>query len=87
LILLCAAWFLLPAALWAAEGSPGKAFTDSIGLAYIGAGVAVGFACLASGYAVAKIGSSAIGAVSENRSSWDEPWCSWAWRKVLPFTA
>ncbi|MEN6422906.1 MAG: ATP synthase subunit C, partial [Smithella sp.] len=65
LILLCAAWFLLPAALWAAEGSPGKAFTDSIGLAYIGAGVAVGFACLASGYAVAKIGSSAIGAVSE----------------------
>ena len=64
-ILLCAAWFLLPAMLWAAEGSQGKAFTDSIGLAYIGAGVAVGFACLASGYAVAKIGSSAIGAVSE----------------------
>jgi V/A-type H+-transporting ATPase subunit K len=56
---------LLPAVVWAAEGSPAGAFKDSTGLAYIGAGVAVGFACLASGYAVAKIGSSAIGAVSE----------------------
>lgn len=63
---LCALWILFPAVGWgASEGSPGKAFTDAIGLAYIGAGVAVGFACLASGYAVAKIGSAAIGAVSE----------------------
>ncbi|PKN19647.1 MAG: ATPase [Deltaproteobacteria bacterium HGW-Deltaproteobacteria-6] len=61
----CAGLCLFPALLWAAEGSPGKASTDAIGLAYIGAGVAVGFACLASGYAVAKIGSAAIGAVSE----------------------
>jgi V/A-type H+/Na+-transporting ATPase subunit K len=64
-IILCAVWRLFPASVWAAEGGPPKAFTDSVGLAYIGAGVAVGFACLASGYAVAKIGSAAIGAVSE----------------------
>ncbi len=58
---------LFPTTGWAAEAGPGaaKTLTDAIGLAYIGAGVAVGFACLASGYAVAKIGSAAIGAVSE----------------------
>lgn len=60
----CALWCLTPAAL-AAEAGPGKGMTDAVGLAYIGAGLAVGFACLASGYAVAKIGSAAIGAVSE----------------------
>ncbi len=55
-----------PLAAFAAESpTPVKGMTDAIGLAYIGAGVAVGFACLASGYAVAKIGSAAIGAVSE----------------------
>lgn len=65
-ISLCALWILFPAVGWgASEGSPVKTLTDAIGLAYIGAGVAVGFACLASGYAVAKIGSAAIGAVSE----------------------
>lgn len=64
-IILCALWCLFPALVCAAEGGSPKAFADSIGLAYIGAGVAVGFACLASGYAVAKIGSAAIGAVSE----------------------
>jgi V/A-type H+/Na+-transporting ATPase subunit K len=64
-IFLCALWCLFPAWVRAAEAVPAKTFTDGIGLAYIGAGVAVGFACLASGYAVAKIGSAAIGAVSE----------------------
>ncbi|HNR95053.1 MAG TPA: ATP synthase subunit C [Kiritimatiellia bacterium] len=64
-IFLCALWGLFPAVGWASETNPVKALTDAIGLAYIGAGVAVGFACLASGYAVAKIGSAAIGAVSE----------------------
>lgn len=62
---LCALGGFFPAVGWAAGADPVKAFTDSVGLAYIGAGVAVGFACLASGYAVAKIGSAAIGAVSE----------------------
>lgn len=56
---------LFPLTGWAAEEPPLKTLTDAVGLAYIGAGVAVGLACLASGYAVAKIGSAAIGAVSE----------------------
>ena len=64
-IFLYALWSLFPAMGWASEASPVKALAEAIGLAYIGAGVAVGFACLASGYAVAKIGSAAIGAVSE----------------------
>jgi V/A-type H+/Na+-transporting ATPase subunit K len=64
-ILLCAVWRLFPAVAWAAEAVPAGALQETIGLAYIGAGMAVGLACLASGYAVAKIGSAAIGAVSE----------------------
>ncbi|HOC59822.1 MAG: hypothetical protein KBA28_03655 [Syntrophaceae bacterium] len=59
------AWFLAPAAAFAVETGPAGTLLQAGGLAYIGAGVAVGLACLASGYAVAKIGSAAIGAVSE----------------------
>jgi F0F1-type ATP synthase membrane subunit c/vacuolar-type H+-ATPase subunit K len=40
-----------------------------MGLAYVGAGLAVGMACLASGVAVARIGSSAIGAVRRETGS------------------
>ena len=36
-----------------------------IGLAYISAALAVGLACIASGYAVARIGSAGLGTVSE----------------------
>ena len=61
----CVLWCLAPAVTQAAETGPARGLTDAVGLAYIGAGLAVGFACLASGYAVAKIGSAAIGAVSE----------------------
>jgi V/A-type H+/Na+-transporting ATPase subunit K len=60
-----AMWFLNPEAIYAVEGEAAKAGADWMGLAYIGAGLAVGLACIASGYAVARIGSSAIGAVSE----------------------
>ena len=35
------------------------------GLAYLSAALSVGLACLASAYAVARIGSAGIGAVSE----------------------
>jgi V/A-type H+/Na+-transporting ATPase subunit K len=56
---------LFPLMGWAAGGGPLQPPSEGRGLAYIGAGVAVGFACLASGYAVARIGSAAIGAVSE----------------------
>jgi len=57
--------FFTPAVILAAEGAPARAGADWMGLAYIGAGLAVGLACLASGFAVARIGSAAIGAVSE----------------------
>lgn len=49
----------------AAEASSSAQGADWMGLAYIGAGLAVGLACMASGFAVARIGSSAIGAVTE----------------------
>jgi len=60
-----AVWLLNPAAIYAAEVEAVKAGADWMGMAYIGAGLAVGLACLASGIAVARIGSAAIGAVSE----------------------
>ena len=58
-------WLLLPGVISAAGVDTVKAGADWMGLAYIGAGLAVGLACLASGFAVARIGSAAIGAVSE----------------------
>ena len=64
-ILIGVMWFLNPTAILAAEGAPVKVGADWMGLAYIGAGLAVGLACIASGFAVARIGSAAIGAVSE----------------------
>lgn len=56
---------VLPAAVYAAQTEPAKAGADWMGLAYIGAGLAVGLSCIASAYAVARIGSAAIGAISE----------------------
>ena len=58
-------WLLLPGVISAAGVEAVKAGADWMGMAYIGAGLAVGLACLASGFAVARIGSAAIGAVSE----------------------
>jgi len=65
--LVFAVWFLFPAAMSAAGGDVVRtdAGKDWMGQAYIGAGLAVGLACIASGYAVARIGSAGIGAVSE----------------------
>lgn len=51
--------------VFASEGGQTAAVGDPTGLGYIGAGIAVGLACLASAYAVAKIGSAGIGAVTE----------------------
>ena len=64
-ILLYAMWVFFPTALYAVEGASAKAGEDWMGLAYIGAALAVGLACIGSAYAVARIGSAAIGAVSE----------------------
>lgn len=65
-IILCAGTVLFAqdasAAETAAEGSAGL----SAGIKYLAAAIAVGLACLAGGIAVAKIGSSAMGAMSEN---------------------
>ncbi|MDD5475054.1 MAG: ATP synthase subunit C [Syntrophales bacterium] len=51
-----------PDILWAAESMDRP---DWMGPAYLAAGFAVGLACIGSGYAVAKIGSAGMGAISE----------------------
>ena len=43
-------------------------FSSSQGIGYISAALSTGIAALASGYAVAVVGSAALGAVSENPS-------------------
>ena len=50
----------------AAEEVAANAGGISAGIKYLAAAIAVGLACLAGGIAVAKIGSSAMGAMSEN---------------------
>ena len=65
-VLVCAVlWFLSPAVIFATEGAQANTANEWLGLAYISAALAVGVACIASAYAVARIGSAAIGAVSE----------------------
>jgi len=64
-ILIGVMWFLNPTAILAAEGASVKEGAGWMGLAYLSAGLAVGLACIASSIAVARIGSAAIGAVSE----------------------
>jgi len=55
-----------PAALPAATAQPpGTGGTDWAGMAYLAAALAVGLACIGSSYAVARIGSASLGAVSE----------------------
>lgn len=51
--------------LWAAESVGTGAGKDLSGWGYVGAALAVGLACIGSGYAVSKIGSAGIGAVAE----------------------
>lgn len=60
-----AAMFLVPNLIAAAEVAQAAAGKDSTGWGYIGAAVAVGLACIGSGYAVSRIGSAGIGAVTE----------------------
>ena len=58
------------AALFAQDASGADATANaggiSAGIKYLAAAIAVGLACIAGGIAVAKIGSSAMGAMSEN---------------------
>jgi V/A-type H+/Na+-transporting ATPase subunit K len=57
--------FLLAGLIGAADAVPATAGTGQAGWGYIGAGIAVGLACIGSGSAVARIGSAGIGAVTE----------------------
>ncbi len=56
---------LFPDGICAAEGVQANAGKEWMSGAYLAAALAVGLACLASGFAVARIGSAGIGAVSE----------------------
>lgn len=64
IIIIGAAWFFFPAVIYAAEGKVAAADANGVG-PYISAALAVGLACLGSAYAVARLGSAAIGALTE----------------------
>lgn len=59
------AMLLVPGLISAADVASAAAGKEQAGWAYIGAALAVGLACIGSGYAVSKIGSAGIGAVTE----------------------
>ncbi|MGE5790102.1 MAG: ATP synthase subunit C [Syntrophaceae bacterium] len=59
------ALFLVPGLIVAADVAQAAQRNDSTGWGYIGAALAVGLACIGSSYAVARIGSAGIGAVTE----------------------
>ena len=65
-VLVCACTALFAQEEEAAEEVAANAGGISAGIKYLAAAIAVGLACLAGGIAVAKIGSSAMGAMSEN---------------------
>ena len=65
-VLACACTALFAQEAEAAEEVAANAGGISVGIKYLAAAIAVGLACLAGGIAVAKIGSSAMGAMSEN---------------------
>jgi V/A-type H+/Na+-transporting ATPase subunit K len=60
-----AVMLLVPGLIGAADVTSAAAGKEQAGWAYIGAALAVGLACIGSGYAVSKIGSAGIGAVTE----------------------
>ncbi len=65
-IMLCAGTALFAQNADGAAEAAAKAGGISAGIKYLAAAIAVGLACIAGGIAVAKIGSSAMGAMSEN---------------------
>ena len=71
LFLILTIFVCVGAAIFAQDASEAEAAAQggaglTAGLKYLAAAVAVGLACIAGGIAVAKIGSSAMGAMSEN---------------------
>ena len=65
--LIVGALFLFPGVMLAAGADAAQSGAEKgwMGLAYISAALAVGLACIASSFAVARIGSAGIGAMSE----------------------
>ncbi len=61
-MLIATGMVVCPDSVWAAEPA---AAGQWLGVAYISAALAVGLACIGSAYAVAKIGSAGMGAISE----------------------
>jgi V/A-type H+/Na+-transporting ATPase subunit K len=58
--------FIVFSLVFAAETPAGAtSSTGASGWGYIGAALAVGLACIGSGYAVSRIGSAGIGAITE----------------------
>jgi len=57
--------FLVLNMVYAADAVQTASGTESTGWGYIGAGLAVGLACIGSGYAVSRIGSAGVGAIAE----------------------
>ena len=66
-LLMLTGWVLLPEMIYAAQAEAAvlQQNGDWTGMGYIAAALAVGLACIASAYAVARIGSAGIGAVTE----------------------
>jgi V/A-type H+-transporting ATPase subunit K len=66
-LLMLTGWVLLPEVIYAAQAAAAgvQQNGDWTGMGYIAASLAVGMACIASAYAVARIGSAGIGAVTE----------------------
>ena len=65
--LLFTVWLLLPEVICAAQAEAAIIEKNGnwTGMGYIAAALAVGLACIASAYAVARIGSAGMGAVTE----------------------
>ncbi|NMR95740.1 ATPase, partial [Vibrio parahaemolyticus] len=67
-LLIAAVIIMVPGAINAAEEATATGVTSSQGLGFISAALATGLATLGAGYAVAVVGSAALGAVSEDKS-------------------
>lgn len=62
-VMMMGLFFIAPDVAYAAESA---AQSSANGLAFIGIALSTGLACIGSGFAVASIGSSALGAISED---------------------
>lgn len=67
-LLIAAIVIMVPQAINAETGEAAGALSSAQGLGFISAALATGIATLGAGYAVAVVGSAALGAVSEDAS-------------------